>query len=155
VDYHLFLHKLVSSFDFHGLARDMKSTFLNGSSKVVDVDGARSSPPAFFPVCPRVLYLHHFFLCLSIVCPNVYVIRNFIFIGDSFIYFIFTFFLPFFFFFFFSLSLSLSLSFSFSLSLSLSLSFSSLFLFSLYLYLRHFSNFRFICLISSDLAYFC
>jgi hypothetical protein len=27
VDYHLFLHKLVSSFDFHGSARDMVSTF--------------------------------------------------------------------------------------------------------------------------------
>jgi hypothetical protein len=25
---------------------------------------------------PPVLYLHHFFLCLSIVCPNVFVIRN-------------------------------------------------------------------------------
>jgi hypothetical protein len=35
VDYHLFLHKLVSSFDFHGSAREMVSTFLNGRSMVV------------------------------------------------------------------------------------------------------------------------
>jgi hypothetical protein len=28
VDYHLFLHKLISSFDFH--ERDIVSTFLNG-----------------------------------------------------------------------------------------------------------------------------
>jgi hypothetical protein len=43
----------------------MVSTFLNGRSMVVDVDGARSSPRAFFPVCPRVLYLHHvfFYVC--------------------------------------------------------------------------------------------
>jgi hypothetical protein len=35
VDYRLFLHKLVSSFDFYGSARDMVFTFLNGRSIVV------------------------------------------------------------------------------------------------------------------------
>jgi hypothetical protein len=82
VDYRLFSRKLVSSFDFHGSARDMVSTFLNVRSMVVDVDGTRSSPRAFcFPVCPMVLFFTTFcFRCLSIVCPNVFVIRNFIFI---------------------------------------------------------------------------
>jgi hypothetical protein len=46
VDHHLFLHKLVSSFVFHG--SDMVSTFLNGRSMLVDVDSARSSPRALF-----------------------------------------------------------------------------------------------------------
>jgi hypothetical protein len=41
VDYRLFLHKLVSSFDFHGSARNMVSTFLIGRSMFVDMDGAR------------------------------------------------------------------------------------------------------------------
>jgi hypothetical protein len=68
VDYHLFLHKLVLSFDFHGSARDMVSTFLNGRSMFVegrsegprylysDLCRARSSRTAnfIFPnVCPR------------------------------------------------------------------------------------------------------
>jgi hypothetical protein len=53
VDYRLFLHKLVSSFDFHELARDIVPTFLNGRSMdVVDVDGARSSPRALFSGVP-------------------------------------------------------------------------------------------------------
>jgi hypothetical protein len=55
VDHPLFLHKLVSSFDFHGSARNMVSTFLNGRSMVVDVDGARLSPVPCIAVCPRVL----------------------------------------------------------------------------------------------------
>jgi hypothetical protein len=52
VDYRLFLHKLVSSFDFHGSSRDMVSTFLNGRSMVVDVDSARSSSRASFSGVP-------------------------------------------------------------------------------------------------------
>jgi hypothetical protein len=52
VDYHLYLHKLVSSFDFHGSARDMVSTFLNDRSMGVDVDGARSSPRVLFSGVP-------------------------------------------------------------------------------------------------------
>jgi hypothetical protein len=36
-------------------------------------------PVPCFPMCPRVLYLHHFFLFLSIVCPNVFIFQNFIF----------------------------------------------------------------------------
>jgi hypothetical protein len=67
VDYHLFLHKIVSSFDFHGSAR--VSTFLNGRSMVVDVDVTNSSSPClvfrcapgfctvttFFPMFPNCL----------------------------------------------------------------------------------------------------
>jgi hypothetical protein len=61
VDYRLFLHKLVSSFDFHGSARDMVFTFLNGRSMVVGVDGTRSSPRALFSGVPNRLSerMHH------------------------------------------------------------------------------------------------
>jgi hypothetical protein len=70
VDYRLFLHKLVSSFDFHGSARNMVSTFLNGRSMVVDVDGARSSPRALFSGVPQgsvpsPLFFSMFVNCLS------------------------------------------------------------------------------------------
>jgi hypothetical protein len=64
----------------HGSARNMVSTFLNGRSIVVDVDGARSSPRALFSGVPKgSVPSPLFFLCLSIVCPNVFVIRNLIF----------------------------------------------------------------------------
>jgi hypothetical protein len=80
VDYLLFLHKLVSLFDFHESGRDMVSTFLNGRSMVFDVDGTRSSSCALFSDVPQSSVPSPlFFLCLSIVCPNVFIFRNFIF----------------------------------------------------------------------------
>jgi hypothetical protein len=75
MDYRLFLPKLVSSFEFHGLAKDMVSTFLNGRSIVVDVDGTKlSSRDSFCGVPQGSVPSPLFFLCLSIVCPNVFVI---------------------------------------------------------------------------------
>jgi hypothetical protein len=50
----------------------MVSTFLNGRSMVVDVDGARSSPVPCFPVCPMVLYLHHFFFYVCQLSVRTY-----------------------------------------------------------------------------------
>jgi hypothetical protein len=74
-DFRLFLHKLVSSFDFRGAARDMLSTILNDRSMVVDVDGARSFPRFLFSGVPQgSVPSQLFFICLSIVCPNVFVV---------------------------------------------------------------------------------
>jgi hypothetical protein len=42
---------IVSSFDFHGLARNMVSTFLNGRSMVPDRPPCLVSPLFFFYVC--------------------------------------------------------------------------------------------------------
>jgi hypothetical protein len=53
LDHPLFLHKLVSLFDFHGSARNMVPTFLNCRSMVVNVDGARSSPRTLFSGVPQ------------------------------------------------------------------------------------------------------
>jgi peptidase E len=66
VDYCLFLHKLVSSFDFHESARDIVSTFLNGRSMVVNVDSVRSSPSALIYDVPQGFVPSPlFFICLS------------------------------------------------------------------------------------------
>jgi hypothetical protein len=73
-DHSLFLYKLVSSFDFHGSARYMVSSFLFDRSMVFEMDSLRSSSRAFFLVCFRARYLHHYFLlCL----PKLSVRMNF------------------------------------------------------------------------------
>jgi hypothetical protein len=54
------VHRLVSSFNFHGSARNMVSTFLNGRSMVVDADSARSYP------------LHHFFFYVCQLSVRTY-----------------------------------------------------------------------------------
>jgi hypothetical protein len=69
-DHLLFLHKLVSSFDFHGSARNIVSTFLNSRSIVVNVDGAKSSLRTLFSgepqgFIPLPLFFYMVVNCLS------------------------------------------------------------------------------------------
>jgi hypothetical protein len=71
VDYHLFLHKIVSSFDFHGSAR--VSTFLNGRSMVVDVDVTNSSSPCLvFRCAPGFCTVTTFFSYVSQLSIRTY-----------------------------------------------------------------------------------
>jgi hypothetical protein len=53
--------------------------FLNDRSMVVDVDVTRSSSRALLSDVPQSSVPSPlFFLCLSIVCPNVFIFRKFI-----------------------------------------------------------------------------
>jgi hypothetical protein len=56
VNHLLFLHKLGSAYDFLTLARDLVSSFLQHRSKVVEVDGVRSSSRVCIP-SPSFFYV--------------------------------------------------------------------------------------------------
>jgi hypothetical protein len=76
INHRLFVHKLDSRYDFHTSAMDMVSSFLRDRSMVVEVDGVKSTPRSLSSNIPQGwIASPQFFLCLSMICLRVFVVK--------------------------------------------------------------------------------